>query len=90
MHPDVRQSFGDRMICILHGNCERHAIAMVSGAAGFVVRDQLAVFEIPERARFFGPAAPSSDADHFVERRPSRERIVGRMNDYEAAAAADV
>src|SRR5271165_1009600 len=87
MHPEMRKPFGDRVIRVLNGDCERHAIAVVPGAARFVVGDQLAVFEIPEGTRFFRSAAPTSDADHLVKRPPSSERVIGCMYRYEAAAS---
>src|ERR1700721_3139539 len=90
MHPDVRQSFHNGVFGSASFNLEREAISVRTSRALRVVRDQLAVLEIPHGPGLFCAAAPTASANHLIERRPIGERIVSRVDDYQASATFDI
>src|SRR5271157_4408972 len=83
VHPDQWQALHNRVFGSARLDLEWEAISVRASRARGIVRDQLALLEIPHRTGLFCPAAPTADADHLIERRPVRERIVRGVDNHE-------
>ena len=86
MHPDLWQTFHDRVIGVPNRHLERHPVAVSAGATRRSVGDQLSILVIPEGARLFVPPPPAADSDHLVERFPAGEGVIRGVYDDQAAA----
>src|SRR5215471_829425 len=75
---------------LANGQLKRRASTMTSRLTWFVIGNELAVLEIPQWTGFFRTSSPSAHADHFIESRPTRERIIRGMDGYETATAGNV
>src|SRR5262249_27402621 len=75
---------------LANGQLKRRASTMASRLTWFVIGNELAVLEIPQWTGFFRTSSPPTHADHFIESRPTRERIIRGMDAYEAATAGNV
>src|ERR1041385_7931945 len=89
MHPCLGQTIRDRVISA-NCNLKRCTLAVAPGGSRRRIRNELAVFVIPERAVFLAPAAPSAHAVHFIEREPVWEGVIGGVYTDEAASTANV
>ena len=90
VHPYGRQAFEDGVLGFPRSDLEGAARAVRAGVSGRWVRHKFAVIEVPHGPGFFGAPAPAADADHLVVGGPFGEGVVGRMDDNESAAIADV
>src|SRR5579859_5912447 len=63
-------------------------LAVVAGGAWLGFLNEISRFEMDVRAALFVAAAPATQADHLVIRRPSRKGVVGCVIADEASAVA--
>src|SRR5580704_8584242 len=90
MHPNMRQALHDRMLRSASLYLKGKSISMRASGTRRIIRDELAVLEIPHRAGFLGAVAPAADANHLIVGGPIGEGIIRRVDDDQAAAVFDI
>ena len=90
VYPRAWKTICDRVARIAHRHLERQATTVAAGGTRRPVGDERAIFEVPHGPGLLGPAAPSADADHLVERLPPGKCVVGAVHRDQPAPVSDV